>query len=258
MSHQAAPHKKSIHRKSPGRPRGSRSYARNPSGRGEEIDRLAVLAKSGEKAALDDFVSAISSSVTRIARKQYGRVPKKNKMQRGGEICLGIDDLVQEGLLAAVLLLPKYDPALGFRFMTFAARRIRGAMVDAHREGDHLPRLLRQQFKESGVDSPEMIPLGELTSQRGDRPYAFDPIDHREKTTGIAAIESEDSFLGMTRRLDPRYTAALRMYFGYEEFTMKQAAAAIGVSESRVSQWFSENLPIIGRERIAQELIRAR
>jgi RNA polymerase sigma factor for flagellar operon FliA len=58
-------------------------------------------------------------------------------------ICL--DDLISAGVLGLMDAIAKYDPTRGTTFKTYAEWRMRGAMLDALREWDWVPRSVRQK-----------------------------------------------------------------------------------------------------------------
>lgn len=55
------------------------------------------------------------------------------------------DDLVGAGVLGLIGAVSAFDPERGYRFSTFAARRIRGAMIDEMRRRDVAPRSVRRK-----------------------------------------------------------------------------------------------------------------
>lgn len=58
-----------------------------------------------------------------------------------------LDDLIQEGLIALLQTIEKYNPRMGASFKTYAYTRIRGAMLDYLRKLDFLPKTVRQDMK---------------------------------------------------------------------------------------------------------------
>ena len=59
-----------------------------------------------------------------------------------------VDDIVNEGIITLMTSLDKYDPEMGTKFETYAARRIRGMIVDLARQQDWLPRSVRRRARE--------------------------------------------------------------------------------------------------------------
>ena len=98
------------------------SYAQRAP-RGRELDReteLALFARfreSGDRNAGEALVKANLGTVAIIARRyeRYG---------------LGRNELISEGNFGLVQALGKFDPARGFRFMTYASHWVRATIVD--------------------------------------------------------------------------------------------------------------------------------
>ncbi len=59
-----------------------------------------------------------------------------------------VDDIVNEGLLALMGAVDKFDPEKGVKFETFVSKRIRGAIIDLARRQDWVPRSVRRRARE--------------------------------------------------------------------------------------------------------------
>src|SRR3982751_4694739 len=59
-----------------------------------------------------------------------------------------LDDLVSAGTLGLVDAFEHFDASRGLAFSTFAAPRIRGAMLDELRRLDHVPRSVRRKSRQ--------------------------------------------------------------------------------------------------------------
>jgi|SRR5687767_6391121 RNA polymerase sigma factor for flagellar operon FliA len=81
------------------------------------------------------------SMVRNIAGRIRRRLPASVEM----------DDLVQAGLIGLNEALSRFEEGPGSNFESYAARRIEGAMLDALRERDTLPRLTRSRLREMGA-----------------------------------------------------------------------------------------------------------
>src|SRR6185295_6109855 len=79
------------------------------------------------------------SLVRQIAGRIRRRLPANVEM----------DDLVQAGLIGLDEALSRFEAGPGSNFESYAARRIEGAMLDALRESDTLPRSIRSQLREA-------------------------------------------------------------------------------------------------------------
>lgn len=84
----------------------------------------------------DELIQRHSTLIDRIVRRFVSRTGMTS----------AADDLWSAGALALVEARRRFDPARGATFETFAAHRIRGAMLDELRKMDHLPRRLRSRM----------------------------------------------------------------------------------------------------------------
>ncbi|HEX4360797.1 MAG TPA: FliA/WhiG family RNA polymerase sigma factor [Pseudonocardia sp.] len=59
-----------------------------------------------------------------------------------------IADLIQAGVFGLIDAIERFEPSLGIRFETYAAQRIRGAILDELRAQDWVPRIIRNRARE--------------------------------------------------------------------------------------------------------------
>ena len=85
----------------------------------------------------DQLVERFAPLVKRIAYHLMARLPSS----------VQVDDLVQNGMLGLLDAMSRFEAGMGAQFETYAAQRIRGAMLDGLRENDWLPRGLRRDFR---------------------------------------------------------------------------------------------------------------
>jgi len=156
--------------------------------------------------------------------------------------CLPPEDRRQEAYIGLMHAAREFDLSLGFKFQTFAHRRIVGAIIDAERRPDSAlvktsrmarnrgEREVRALFADSTYvetvtagGNKKMKLLSSLVFTTSDPPPACEDRD---------AIDA--ALAGLPAR-DARIAAAYWLH----GFTMKQAAELVGVSESRVSQILS-------------------
>ncbi len=69
------------------------------------------------------------------------------RMRLGLPSVLDYEDIVGYGMVGLIEALDRYDDTKGVRFETYAISRIRGAILDALRAMDRLPRSVRQKVK---------------------------------------------------------------------------------------------------------------
>lgn len=195
-----------------------------------------------------------------IARRIHERLPQQ----------VLLEDLVQAGVLGLIDALHKYNPGHNAQLGTYARFRIRGAILDSLRALDWSPRELRRQGRE--LQQAER----ELQDKLGRAPTAGEIAGalsisaeeyHRlvaalhvlepdpgtragEETTSAidSAVSPEPDPFALCQRSEARAILAeviadlpereqqiLSLYY-FEELTMKEVGAVLGIGESRVSQ----------------------
>ncbi len=85
----------------------------------------------------DQLVQRFAPLVKRIAYHLMTRLPSS----------VQVDDLVQNGMMGLLDAISRFEAGMGAQFETYAAQRVRGAMLDGLRENDWLPRSLRRDFR---------------------------------------------------------------------------------------------------------------
>lgn len=68
-------------------------------------------------------------------------------LSRGLPPSVELDELINDGVIGLIEAMRRYDPTRGVGFSTYAAHRIRGAMLDGLRARDPLPRRIRRAQK---------------------------------------------------------------------------------------------------------------
>ena len=190
-----------------------------------------------------------------------------------------MDDLVNQGIIALIDSVERYDSEQGSKFETFASIKIRGAMIDYIREQDWVPRSQRSLVKE--LDEA----YGQLYAEKGREPtgeeiaarmnislHHLDKILHQRHNSIVLSYEEaidENMMIAMplihnTRdksspepevlygelkqklieaidSLNERERLVVTLYY-YENLKLKEIAEIIGVTESRVSQIHSASI----------------
>src|SRR5580698_1092925 len=199
-----------------------------------------------------------------IARRIHERLPRH----------VPFEDLVHAGVVGLIDALHKFDRAKHVQFGSYAKFRIRGAILDSLREMDWSPRDLRRKARrleeanntlrsqlgrnpsetelaaELGIDlhGLQML-LGEIDGLEVGSLRVQSPRDGKEedlceylpddpeKTPLLLCLRSEmkDLLTRAIEELPEKERQVLALYY-YEELTMKEVGAVMGVGESRVSQ----------------------
>ena len=184
-----------------------------------------------------------------------------------------LDDLVSAGTLGLIDALENFDASRGLAFSTFAAPRIRGAMLDELRRLDRVPRSVRRKSRQ--IEGATMALAGMLGREPGHAELADGlgidlatlwrwqaeresshvvSIDRASSTEGGAAtgewlagsngVEVYDSITlaqelqylrGALLEIPEQERTVLSLYY-FEELKLNDIARILEVSESRVSQ----------------------
>jgi RNA polymerase sigma factor FliA len=185
---------------------------------------------------------------------------------------IDLSDLVQDGVIGLIDAAHRFDDSRGIKFETFAERRIRGAMIDALRK-DAWPRGVRRVRRELEAareklratlgHEPSLADLAEAIGSDEKRlgktivrintiestsPFSSaENIDEAQLPAVLVPAEPErpdmqyerDEVKNRVRNaiatLPPREQRVIALYY-YNEVTMKDIGAELGVNESRVSQ----------------------
>lgn len=193
-----------------------------------------------------------------------------------------IDDLIQVGMIGLSDALSRFEASQGVQFETFATQRIRGAMLDELREADWMSRSSRKSQKDiekavwrleqklgrspleseisaelgmsltdyqsllGKVRGTQLVYLEDMTRGDGEDGEGFlerheaadapaDPLamlrDQRLRGALVTAIES----------LPEREKFIMGMYYE-QDMNLKEIAAVLGVTESRVCQLHSQSI----------------
>jgi RNA polymerase sigma factor for flagellar operon FliA len=206
--------------------------------------------------------------VRRLAHQMLAKLPAS----------VTLDDLVQVGMIGLNDALTRFDATQGVQFETFATQRIRGAMLDELRSIDWLSRSDRRQQRsiEAAVHRLENT-LGrapseiEIAAELGLSIGAYHELLNRVRGTQLLYIEDlgggedgDDDYMDrhvveqdadpMSRLMDRRMREAvvdaikklpereqyvMSMYYEHD-MNLKEIAAVLGVTESRVCQLHSQ------------------
>ena len=182
---------------------------------------------------------------------------------------LQIEDIINEGVIAIMKGIDRYDPERDNKFETFISRRIRGMIIDLVRKNDWMPRDFRKQVR---LMEETRIALGgdpadeEIAAAMGMDVKKFrklqrmsvimnvlsldmlmdDEEEHQslQLSSRDASSQPEKAFLrGESRQLLSEAVKSLKekeqlvisLYY-VEELNMGQIAGILGVSEPRISQ----------------------
>jgi len=218
----------------------------------------------------DTLIRQYSPMVRRVAHHMIAKLPPS----------VELDDLIQVGMIGLAEALSRYQADQGVQFETFAMQRIRGDMIDELREGDWVSRGSRKSQKdiERAVHRLEQKlgrspSEGEIATELGLPLADYQQLLGKVRGTQLVYLEdmsahgdSEDSFLDrhsgdedadpvnlmQNRRMREALVSAIEglpereqhimsMYYEHD-MNLKEIAAVLGVTESRVCQLHSQSV----------------
>jgi len=185
-----------------------------------------------------------------------------------------INDLINDGVFGLMDAIEKYDSSRAVKFETYAVTRINGAILDALRSLDWVPRTVRQRAREMDRAAEELEgKLGraptseELAEQLDLSSDEFDEVARRVHGTAVVSLEEllpvrggegvtladtlYDEEGDVTRDLEhdelkaelvqaveslaPQERTVIELYY-FRGRRLREIKGELGVSESRVSQ----------------------
>jgi len=166
----------------------------------------------------------------------------------------GVDtaDLVSCGVLGLAQAWERYDPERGVAFEAFAVPRVKGAIVDAIRASDWVPRKARQKARLTGEPLTLLVSIDEQRpSEDGDRSTAERLADDSAPQPGTDIVEAEDrrELMGCMNGLPERERMIVTLHY-FQGVQLAEIARSLGVTESRVSQLHTRALRLM-RETMA-------
>ncbi|SDW27049.1 FliA/WhiG family RNA polymerase sigma factor [Paenibacillus sp. CF384] len=200
-----------------------------------------------------------------------------NRMAIGLPKNVSKDDLASNGAMGLIDAIEKFDYRRGLQFETYASWRIRGAIIDGLRQGDWVPRsvrekakrieeayqLLEQQYMRSVTDA-EISGYLDVTEKEFDvmlQEIAVttvcsleDPIREEESETRLSLLIDEkaknpdykvhefflkESLIRGIDRLTEKERTVISLFY-YEELSLSEIAEVMSLSPSRISQLHSK------------------
>ena len=210
-----------------------------------------------------------SPLVRRLAHQMMAKLPAN----------VEVDDLIQVGMIGLADALSRFDPAQGVQIETFATQRIRGAMLDELRGADWLSRGSRKQQRDiekavhrleqrlgrapheseiaaemglslddyqdmlGKVRGTQLIYLEDMSGDEGDHDF----LDRHVADNGsdpqhlLQDDRMRHALVDAIKKLPEREQLVMSLYYE-EDMNLKEIAAVLGVTESRVCQLHSQSI----------------
>ena len=207
--------------------------------------------------------------VRRLASRMISKLPAN----------VELDDLIQAGMMGLMDAMTRYEQGHGAQFETFAMQRVRGAMLDELRGTDWVPRsvrknqrsisdavqVLEQKLKRAPTDveiaeklavsideyhemltdvrSGQLVYMDNYDTEDGDGHY----LDQHSVDTGsdplaqLSDLRFREALVAAIENLPEREQYVMSMYYEHD-MNLKEIAAVLGVTESRVCQLHSQSV----------------
>ncbi|MGU3469607.1 FliA/WhiG family RNA polymerase sigma factor [Paenibacillus sp. D51F] len=200
-----------------------------------------------------------------------------NRMAIGLPKNVSKDDLASNGAMGLIDAIDKFDYKRGLQFETYASWRIRGAIIDGLRQGDWVPRSVREKAKriEEAYQHLEQQYLRSVSDveissylQVTEREFTTmlqeiavttvcsleDPIREEESETRMSLLVDEkaknpdhkvhefflkESLVKGIERLTEKERIVVSLFY-YEELSLSEIAEVMSLSPSRISQLHSK------------------
>ena len=218
----------------------------------------------------DEQLRKYSPLVRRLAHHMIAKLPPS----------VELDDLIQVGMIGLTEAIARFEPSQGVQFETFASQRIRGAMIDELRDGDwmsrgsrksqkdiegavhrlqqklHRPPMESEIAKELGmsladyqallakVRGTQLVYLEDISGQGDDEDGFLDRHmgDHEADPSSVLQDQRmRMALVEAIKNLPEREQQIMSMYYEHD-MNLKEIAAVLGVTESRVCQLHSQSI----------------
>ena len=187
---------------------------------------------------------------------------------------LELSELVNEGFFGLVCAIDRFQPKRGFKFETFATRRVKGSIADFLRKLDPASRTSRRQIKQLNkaeeqfrqshsrpASDDELLRTLETTAQKlqamralrtAHQTMSLDQPSHDTSATcnlemltdknaadPFRAIKHKLMKQYMLQNLSQREQLVMVLYY-FEEMSMAEVGKVLGCCESRISQLLND------------------
>jgi RNA polymerase sigma factor for flagellar operon FliA len=208
--------------------------------------------------------------VRRAALRMIGHLPAN----------VELDDLIQAGVMGLMDAMQRYEQGHGAQFETFAMQRVRGAMLDELRGTDWVPRSVRKSQREISesvrvlehrlqraptdteiaahmglpldgyhamlmqVRSAQLVYTDDYEAADGDTHYLdrhIAPDERGDPAAQLADRRIREAVVAAIGDLPEREQYVMSMYYEHD-MNLKEIAAVLGVTESRVCQLHSQSV----------------
>lgn len=202
-----------------------------------------------------------------------------------------VDDLKQAGCFGLVDAVGKFDYTRGIKFETYAANRVRGSILDFLRDGDWVPRQIRNKRHQldrardeletslqreatdeelashlemkmedyyallKELDIKSMVSLDRKWDDGDDSEMGhLETLQDKSSCDPLDEIQRQEIKALALRGLSDKEQAVLVMYY-YDNMSLKEIGAVLEISESRVCQIHQQTLELLRDKFTARDVV---
>jgi len=227
-----------------------------------------------KKLSRDRLIIKYLPYVKRIAYRINAHIPSNS---------VDVDDLISAGVIGLIQAAESYDPTRNVQFITYAAFRIKGAVLSELRSQDFLSRSIRRKMRnlnnayesleqklcrevddeeianELGIDLEELYNIKKIASLSFISFEEIGLVSHKDKEQQGVINNSNDVFNLMKLKeiasatseainhLNEKEKLVISLYYE-DELTMKEIGKILDLTESRVSQLHSSAIYCLRRK----------
>jgi len=241
---------------------------------------------------LDNKISHLSNYDLWESWREGGRIEAKKQLIEqylsivdyvSNRLAIGLpknvskDDLASNGVVGLIDAIEKFDYKRGLQFETYASWRVRGAILDGLRQGDWVPRSVREKSKKieeayqhleqrylrsvTDAEMSEYLDVSEKDFQQMLQDVAVtsvcsleDPIRDEESETRLSLLIDEkaknpdykvnefflkESLVKGIEKLTEKERTVVSLFY-YEDLSLSEIAEVMSLSPSRISQLHSK------------------
>jgi RNA polymerase sigma factor FliA len=238
----------------------------------------AVVETAWNEGLWNDYVAKHDPRLRERIIVQYAPLVKYvvGRLAINMPVVIDSDDVISYGTIGLIDAVERFDPTRGIKFETYAIARIRGAIIDALRSLDQVPRTARQRAREieaaiaeleaklkrpphdeevakhlgldlekyreacvrTNVTTLSLDALLSTDDEEGGGGGRSHAFEDKDSPDPVAAMERREAEAALVLAVKklPERERLVLSLYYYEELTMKEISRVMEISESRVCQ----------------------
>ena len=165
------------------------------------------------------------------------RIAHRTAATYGMPVGVEAGDLVSSGVIGLAQAWERFDPDRGIPFVSFAIPRIKGAIIDAIRANDWIPRKARLKSATTGEPVLKLVSLESVRVKDDSESHGDRIQDDSSPIPGfeLLAVEQRREMVSVLNRLPEREKRIVTLHY-FHGVKLSTLADEFGITASRVSQ----------------------